>query len=205
MQAAVIKSRGQIPSTASAQAARGAVARDCSTPATSCSRRSRARRATNRNAATFTINLLRGGTAGQIVVVSKYASSDPRTAALGDAARDARPIVREDQPRPGRGRRPGRQPRRPDERHQVPDLARRRGPVAGDHAGAGDRAAGGAAAGRRDRCSACSSPPRRSGSCSCCSAARTRRSAAPATWTRSRSSACSRSRSGSRPCSRRCC
>ncbi len=37
----------------------------------------------NRNAATFTINLLRGGTAGQILVVSKYKSSDPRTAALG--------------------------------------------------------------------------------------------------------------------------
>ena len=37
----------------------------------------------DRNAATFTINLLQGGTAGQIVVVSKFDSSDSRTAALG--------------------------------------------------------------------------------------------------------------------------
>jgi putative drug exporter of the RND superfamily len=82
IQAAVIKSRGQIPSTAqlkqlfaqspgmfnSGYFVLAAVAG--STPA-------------NRNAATFTINLLQGGTAGQIVVVSKYNSSDSRTAALG--------------------------------------------------------------------------------------------------------------------------
>jgi uncharacterized membrane protein YdfJ with MMPL/SSD domain len=37
----------------------------------------------DRNAATFTINLLRGGTAGQIVVVSKFKASDRRTEALG--------------------------------------------------------------------------------------------------------------------------
>jgi RND superfamily putative drug exporter len=36
-----------------------------------------------RTAASFTINLLRGGTAGQIIVVSDYQSSDPRSHALG--------------------------------------------------------------------------------------------------------------------------
>lgn len=82
MQAAVIKSRGKIPSTAQLkqleQQSPGIFssgyfvlsAVDGSTAA-------------NRNAATFTINLLRGGTAGQIVVASKYAANDPRTAALG--------------------------------------------------------------------------------------------------------------------------
>ncbi|HZO79226.1 MAG TPA: MMPL family transporter [Solirubrobacteraceae bacterium] len=82
MQAAVIKARGQIPSTAQLKqlerqspglfnsgyfvlaAIEGATA-------------------PNRNAATFTINLLRGGTAGQIMVVSKYKASDARTKALG--------------------------------------------------------------------------------------------------------------------------
>ena len=82
MQAAVIKARGQIPSTAQLRelerqspgifnsgyfvlaAVEGA-------------------QASSRNAATFTINLLRGGTAGQIIVVSKYQASDARTAALG--------------------------------------------------------------------------------------------------------------------------
>ena len=82
MQAAVIKARGQIPSTAQLHqleqqspgifnsgyfvlaAVEGAQPSD-------------------RNAATFTINLLRGGTAGQIVVASKYRASDPRTVALG--------------------------------------------------------------------------------------------------------------------------
>ena len=82
MQAAVIKARGQIPSTAQLKqleqqspgifnsgyfvlaAVEGAQKSD-------------------RNAATFTINLLRGGTAGQIMVVSKYKSNDARTEALG--------------------------------------------------------------------------------------------------------------------------
>ena len=82
MQAAVIKARGQIPSTAQLRelerqspgifnsgyfvlaAVEGA-------------------QASSRNAATFAINLLRGGTAGQIIVVSKYQASDARTAALG--------------------------------------------------------------------------------------------------------------------------
>ena len=81
-QAAVIKSRGQIPSTASLKqlfqqspgifnsgyfvlaAVAGA------TPA-------------NRNAAMLTLNVLQGGTAGQIVVVSKYKANDPRSVALG--------------------------------------------------------------------------------------------------------------------------
>jgi RND superfamily putative drug exporter len=82
MQAAVVKSRGQIPSTAQLKQLFAQspgmfdsgyfvlAAVEGSTPA-------------NRNAASFTINLLRGGTAGQIVVVSKYSSSDSRTAALG--------------------------------------------------------------------------------------------------------------------------
>jgi RND superfamily putative drug exporter len=81
MQAAVTKARGQIPSTkdletlikqspgmfssgyfvlAAVEGARGA----------------------DRNQATFAVNLTRGGSAGQIVVVSKYPSNDPRSAAL---------------------------------------------------------------------------------------------------------------------------
>jgi RND superfamily putative drug exporter len=36
------------------------------------------------NAATFAVNVARGGSAGQIVVISRYESADPRTAALGD-------------------------------------------------------------------------------------------------------------------------
>ncbi|HEY8303501.1 MAG TPA: MMPL family transporter, partial [Solirubrobacteraceae bacterium] len=36
------------------------------------------------NAATFAVNVARGGSAGQVVVISRYDSSDPRTAALGD-------------------------------------------------------------------------------------------------------------------------
>jgi RND superfamily putative drug exporter len=84
MQAAVIKARGQIPSTAQLHqleqqspgifnsgyfvlaAVEGAQPSD-------------------RNAASFAMNLLRGGTAGQIVVASKYTASDPRTAALGSS------------------------------------------------------------------------------------------------------------------------
>jgi X-X-X-Leu-X-X-Gly heptad repeat protein len=82
MQAAVIKARGQIPSTAQLhQLERQSpgmfnsgyfvlAAVEGAQPG-------------NRNAATFTINLLRGGTAGQIVVASKYDASDARTVALG--------------------------------------------------------------------------------------------------------------------------
>ena len=36
------------------------------------------------NAAGFTVNVNRGGNAGQIVVISRYPSSSPKTAALGD-------------------------------------------------------------------------------------------------------------------------
>jgi putative drug exporter of the RND superfamily len=81
MQAAVIKARGQIPSTAALRRLQRESpgmfnsgyfvlsAIEGATPA-------------NRNAASFTINLLRGGIAGQIVVTPKYRSSDPRTVAL---------------------------------------------------------------------------------------------------------------------------
>ena len=84
MQAAVVKARGQIPSTAQLhqleQQSPGIfnsgyfvlAAVEGAQPG-------------NRNAATFTINLLRGGTAGQIVVASKYKASDSRTAALGSS------------------------------------------------------------------------------------------------------------------------
>jgi RND superfamily putative drug exporter len=82
MQAGVVKARGQVPSTADLKKLQAqspglfnsgyfvlaAVA---------------GAQPSDRNAATFTINLLRGGTAGQIVVVSKYAANDPRTVALG--------------------------------------------------------------------------------------------------------------------------
>jgi X-X-X-Leu-X-X-Gly heptad repeat protein len=82
MQAAVVKARGQIPSTKDLRtlqrnspgifnsgyfvlsAVEGAQPSD-------------------RNAATFTINLLRGGTAGQILIVSKYKANDQRSEALG--------------------------------------------------------------------------------------------------------------------------
>ena len=82
MQAAVIKARGSVPSTAALRKLQREApgmfnsgyfvlsAIEGATPQ-------------NRNAATFTINLLRGGTAGQIVVVSRYRSSDPRSVALG--------------------------------------------------------------------------------------------------------------------------
>lgn len=82
MQAAVIKARGQIPSTASLKALEkqspglfnsGYFVLAAVQGATK----------SNRVAASFTINLLRGGTAGQIVVVSKYPSNDPRAEALG--------------------------------------------------------------------------------------------------------------------------
>ena len=83
MQAAVIKSRGQIPSTAALKTlekqspgifSSGYFVLSAVAGATP----------SQRNAATFTINLFRGGTAGQIVIVSKYASNDPRTEALGN-------------------------------------------------------------------------------------------------------------------------
>ena len=83
MQAAVVKARGQIPSTKDLETLQSQspglfssgyfvlAAVEGATPA-------------NRNAATFTINLLRGGTAGQIVVVSRYKGNDARSEALGN-------------------------------------------------------------------------------------------------------------------------
>jgi X-X-X-Leu-X-X-Gly heptad repeat protein len=82
MQAAVAKSRGQISSTAALkqlfQQSPGmfssgyfVLAAVAGAPAV------------QRTDATFTINLLRGGNADQILVVSKYPSNDARTAALG--------------------------------------------------------------------------------------------------------------------------
>jgi RND superfamily putative drug exporter len=82
MQAAVVKARGQIPSTVALKAlakqspgifSSGYFVLSAVAGATP----------SQRNAATFTINLLRGGTAGQIMVVSKYASNDSRAEALG--------------------------------------------------------------------------------------------------------------------------
>lgn len=87
MQAGVTKSRGKIPSTAQlkqlfAQSPGMFNSGYFVLAAVEGSTRA------NRNAATFTINLLQGGTAGQIVVVSKYRSSDSRTAALGTTLSD---------------------------------------------------------------------------------------------------------------------
>ncbi len=81
MQAAVTTARGQIPSTAQLRQLEAQSpgifksgyfvlsAIDGATPA-------------SRNAAAFTLNLDRGGTAGQITVFPKYGASDPRTMAL---------------------------------------------------------------------------------------------------------------------------
>ncbi len=82
MQAAVVKARGQIPSTASLKALEQESPGIFSSGYFVLSAVAGAPPA-ERNDATFTINLLRGGTAGQIMVVSKYASNDPRTSALG--------------------------------------------------------------------------------------------------------------------------
>ena len=76
-------------------------------------------------AATFTINLLRGGSAGQIVVTSKYPSTDPRSVALGswlvNAARHWAKTAGVEVAVGG----PAGSTRRSDQRHQVPHLARR--------------------------------------------------------------------------------
>jgi len=82
MQAAVVKARGQIPSTAQLKQL------EAQSPGIFSSgyfvlAAVEGSTFSNRNASTFTINLLRGGTAGQILVVSKYPSNDPRTEALG--------------------------------------------------------------------------------------------------------------------------
>jgi len=82
MQAAVVKARGQIPSTAQLkqleQQSPGIFSSGYFVLAAV-----EGAQEPDRNAATFTINLLRGGTAGQIVVASRYKSNDARTAALG--------------------------------------------------------------------------------------------------------------------------
>ena len=82
MQAAVIKARGQIPSTKALEQLQRESPGIFSSGYFVLSAVAGAQ-AAQRTAASFTINLLRGGTAGQIVVVSKYRSSDPRSSALG--------------------------------------------------------------------------------------------------------------------------
>jgi RND superfamily putative drug exporter len=82
MQAAVIKARGQIPSTKALKALQRESPGIFSSGYFVLSAVAGAKPA-DRNAASFTINLLRGGTAGQIMVVSEYKSSDPRSQALG--------------------------------------------------------------------------------------------------------------------------
>lgn len=82
MQAAVVKARGQIPSTKDLKALEMQSPGIFSSGYFVLSAISGAQ-PSQRNAATFTINVLRGGTAGQIIVVSKYPSSDPRAQALG--------------------------------------------------------------------------------------------------------------------------
>jgi RND superfamily putative drug exporter len=81
MQAAVIKSRGQIPSTKDLEKLQKQSPGLFNSGYFVLAAVEGAQRS-DRNAATFTINLLKGGTAGQIVVVSKYAANDPRTEAL---------------------------------------------------------------------------------------------------------------------------
>lgn len=82
MQAAVTKARGQIPSTAQLKQLEQQSPGIFNSGYFVLAAVEGAQKS-NRNAATFTINLLRGGTAGQIVVVSKYQSNDSRTEALG--------------------------------------------------------------------------------------------------------------------------
>jgi RND superfamily putative drug exporter len=82
MQAAVTKSRGQIPSTAQLKQLLSQSPGMFNSGYFVLAAVEGSTRA-NRLAATFTINLLNGGTAGQIMVVSKYASNDLRTEALG--------------------------------------------------------------------------------------------------------------------------
>ena len=76
MQAAVIKSRGQIPSTAQLEQLYAQSPRIFSSGYFVLAAVEGATRS-NRNAATFMVNLLRGGTAGQIVVVPKYKLQRP--------------------------------------------------------------------------------------------------------------------------------
>ncbi len=82
MQAAVVKSRGQIPSTAQLKQLQRESPGLFNSGYFVLAAVAGAPQA-QRTAASFAINLQRGGTAGQIIVVSKYSSSDPRTTALG--------------------------------------------------------------------------------------------------------------------------
>ena len=82
MQAAVVKARGQIPSTKQLRQLEQQSPGIFNSGYFVLAAVEGAQRS-DRNAATFTINLLRGGTAGQIVVASKYKSNDARTEALG--------------------------------------------------------------------------------------------------------------------------
>ena len=90
MQAAVVKARGQIPSTKDLETLEKQSPGMFSSGYFVLAAVEGAQPA-DRNAATFTINLLRGGTAGQIVVVSKYKGNDARSEALGTRARQAGP------------------------------------------------------------------------------------------------------------------
>ncbi len=83
MQAGVAKSRGQIPSTKDLETLMKQSPGIFSSGYFVLSAVSGALPA-DRNAASFLINLVSGGTAGQITVWSKYADTDPRTQALGD-------------------------------------------------------------------------------------------------------------------------
>ena len=82
MQAAVVKARGQIPSTAALEQLRRQSPGLFSSGYFVLAALAGATR-DSRNAATFVVNVQRGGTAAQILVVSRYASNDPRTLALG--------------------------------------------------------------------------------------------------------------------------
>ena len=83
MQAGVVKSRGQIPSTKALETLMKQSPGIFSSGYFVLSAVSGAHPA-DRNAASFLINLVNGGTAGQITVWSKYKNSDPRTQALGE-------------------------------------------------------------------------------------------------------------------------
>ncbi len=83
MEAAVVKARGQIPSTKDLETLQKQSPGLFSSGYFVLAAVEGAQPA-DRNAATFTINLLRGGTAGQIVVVSRYKGNDARSEALGN-------------------------------------------------------------------------------------------------------------------------
>ena len=112
MQAGVAQVPGALPSTKDLEQ----LQRDrpaCSTPATSCWPRSRALRAAAQRAGLLRGQpRLRGGTAGQIVVVPKQAARRPATRALGERPPDLVGRFAQGQQHAGRRRRSGRQPRR---------------------------------------------------------------------------------------------